>query len=83
MTFYTILYYTNAVESLDSLLKLQTDHKKQEPLTFIERLKSAIDAQFMEVDRAIAGIGDYRVVDSYPTFQFSAAKWCQFSGNSK
>ena len=72
-------FYTNAVESINSLLKLQTDHRKQELPIFIERLKNAMETQFMEVDRAIAGLGDYQVLDGYRSFQFSAAKWCQLN----
>ena len=69
-----IPFYTNAVESINSLLKLRTDHRKQELPIFIERVKNAMETQFMEVDRAIAGLGDYQVLDGYRQFQFSAAK---------
>ena len=49
-------YYTNAVESMNSLLKLRTDFKKQELTVFICKLKELVENQFVEVDKAVAGI---------------------------
>ena len=57
-------YYTTAVKSMNSLLKLRTDFKKQEITTFISKLKELVDNQFAEVDRAVAGIGCCRVLQT-------------------
>ena len=46
-------YYTNAVESMNSLLKLRTDFKKQELTVFICKLKELVENQFAEVDKAV------------------------------
>ena len=72
-------FYTNAVESINSLLKLRTDYKKQELTTFVIKLKELVEAQFSEVDRAIAGVGEYEVAKEYPNFHYSAARWCAMS----
>lgn len=72
-------YYTNAVESMNSLLKLRTDHKKQDLPTFITTLHGLIESQFAEVDRAVAGVGDYEVASEYSSFHYDAAKWCTMS----
>lgn len=76
-------FYTNAVESINSLLKLRTDYKKQELTTFVIKLKELVEAQFAEVDRAIAGMGDYEVAKEYPNFQYSAARWCTMSEDQR
>lgn len=64
-------YYTNAVESVNSLLKLRTKHKKQDLPTFITTLKEVVESQFTDVDRALAGLGDYKVANEY---HFDACK---------
>jgi hypothetical protein len=69
-------YYTNAVESMNSLLKKHTENKKLDLCAFIEKLKTLIEVQFLEVKRAVAGLGDYKVCDAYPDFQYSTASWC-------
>ena len=72
-------FYTNAVEYINSLLRLCTDYKKQEFTTFVIKLKELVETQFSEVDRAIAGVGEYEVAKEYPNFQYSAARWCAMS----
>ena len=72
-------YYTNAVESMNSLLKLRTNHKKQDLTMFITKMKELIESQFIDVDRAIAGVGDYEVASEYPNFQFDPSRWCALS----
>ena len=44
---------------MNRLLKLQTDFKKQELTVFICKLKEFVNNQFAEVNKAVAGIGDY------------------------
>jgi len=34
-----------------------------------------VDNQFAEIDRAVAGIGDYKVHEDYKKFSFTSAKW--------
>ena len=72
-------YYTNVVESMNSLLKLRTDFKKQEVTAFICKLKEIVDNQFAEVDKVVAGIGDYEVCGDYKKFCFASAKWFTLS----
>ena len=76
-------YYTNAVESMNSLLKLRTNFKKQEITTFISKLKELVDNQFAEVDRAVAGMGDYEVSKEYPKFRIASAKWFTMSQDQR
>ena len=76
-------YYTNAVESINNLLKLRTNFKKQEVTTFIVKLKELVDNQFAEVDRAVAGIGDYEVSKDCPKFRFTSASWFSMSEDQR
>ena len=66
-------YYINAAESMNSLLKLHANFKQQEITTFISKLKELVDNQFAEVDRAVAGMGDYEVSKEYPKFHIASA----------
>ena len=70
-------YCTNAVESINHLLKLRTDFIKQEVTTFIYKLKELVDSQFAEIDGAVAGMGDYK------KFSFASAKWFSLSEDQK
>ena len=76
-------YYTNAVESMNSLLKLRTDFKKQELTVFICKLKELVDNQFAEVDKAVAGIGDYAMHEDYKKFCFTSARWFTLSEDQR
>lgn len=60
------------MESVNSWLKLRTKHKKQDLPTFITTLKEVVESQFTDVDRALAGLGDYKVANEY---HFDAASW--------
>ena len=76
-------YYTNAVESMSSLFKLRINFKKLEITTFISKLKELVDNQFAEVDRAVAGLGEYEVSKDYPKFCINPAKWFTMSENQR
>ena len=76
-------YYTNAVESMKSLLKLRTNFKKLEVTAFISKLKELVDNQFAEVDRAVAGLGEYKVSEEYPKFCINPAKWFTMSEDQR
>ena len=76
-------FYTNAVESINGLLKLRTGHSKQNLVSFITKLNELISSQFEEVNRALAGLGDYKVAYEYSKFHYSAANWCAMSEQQK
>lgn len=76
-------YYTNAVESINGLLKLRANYKKQDLVTFITKLKELLESQFAEVDRALAGFGDYKVAEEYQQFQYNSASWCAMSESQR
>ena len=70
-------YYTNAIEGLNKVTKDHTNYKKKELPEFVLRMKNMIDMQFAEVERALAGIGEFRVSDDCQAFQYEAREWCK------
>ena len=57
-------YYTNAVESMNSVLKLRTDFKKQKVTAFVHKLRELVDNQFAEIDRAVETIRYMKTTNS-------------------
>lgn len=68
---------------MNSLLKLRTDFKKQELRVFICKLKELVDNQFGEVDKVVAGIGDYAMHEDYEKFCFTSARWFALSQDQR
>jgi len=42
-----------------------------------------VDNQFAEVDRAVAGIGDYEGSKDFPKFSFTSASWFSMSEDQR
>ena len=68
---------------MNSLLKLRTDFKKQKLTVFICKLKELVDNLFAEVDKAVAGIGDYTIHEDYQKFCFTSARWFTLSEDQR
>ena len=58
-------YYTNDVESVNCVIKHQAKYKAQELPQFIASVKSLLDGQKKEIERACAGLGEYRLDEEY------------------
>ena len=52
-------FTTNASESINAVLKHKVDYKKNELPDFLDKLKSVINEQERELERAIIGRGKY------------------------
>ena len=59
------LFTTNASESVNSLLKNRMDYKKNELSEFLDKLKSLIDNQEKEMEKAIIGRGKYELCEQF------------------
>ena len=57
-------FYTNDVESKNRMLKYQTNYRKQELLQFVEHMKELFMEQKSEIEKAIAGLGEYRLTSA-------------------
>lgn len=58
-------YYTNAIESKNNVLKQQVQYKASQLPTLLEHMKSLLGEQRMEIERAVATSGEYRLHPLY------------------
>lgn len=58
-------YYTNDVESMNNVIKHHTGSKVQELPQFVESMKKMISNQKKEIEKAIIGMGEYRVIPEF------------------
>ena len=74
-------FYTNVVESLNKIAKLHTNYKKHQLPQFVEMIQQLYLAQEQEIEKALSGTGEYRVVPALQQHQYESRKW--FSMSSK
>ena len=55
-------FTTNASETINSVLKSKVDHKKSDLPKFVDKMRSLVDEQQQELERAICQRGKYRLV---------------------
>ena len=65
-------FTTNASESM---LKSKVDYKKSELPAFLEKLKSVIDEQEREIERAVINRGKYQLSDDYKKLEVKEDHW--------
>ena len=68
-------FYTNDVESLNNVIKHQTQYKAQQLPEFIASVKSLLDSQRKEIERACACMGEYRLVEGYKDLTVETRKF--------
>ena len=70
-------YYTNDVESMNKVLKHHTKCKVQELPQFIESMKKIMNDQKKEIERAIIGMGEYRVASAFKYLSINSTLFFQ------
>ena len=68
-------FTTNASESVNFVLKSKVDYRKNELPEFLDKLKSVIDEQERELERAIIGRGKYKLCDDFKRLEISEDEW--------
>ena len=68
-------YYTNEVESKNNILKQRVKHKKQDLPSFTEAMKRLLLEQQREIERAVAGLGEYKLVADFEHLSVTPQKW--------
>ena len=68
-------FTTNSSESVNAMLKNKVDYKKSELPEFLEKLRSVIDEQEKELERAIIDRGKYQLCDEYKKLEVKEDKW--------
>ena len=76
-------FHTNDVESQNNVIKHQTHYEAKELPEFVATIQTMIANQKEEIIRAIAGIGEYQIVEKYQHLQVEARKFCQMTENQK
>ena len=64
-------FYTNDVESQNNVIKHQTKYTSQELPQFINSMREMVVCQRKEVERAVVGIGEYRLSETERFKQYS------------
>ena len=76
-------FYTNDVESQTSVIKHQTHYRAQELPEFVATMQTMIDNQKQEIERAVAGVGEYQVIEQYKHLKIPTRKFCQMTQKQK
>ena len=76
-------FYTNDVESQNNVIKHQTQYKAKELPEFVAIIQTMIANQKEEIIRAIAGLGEYQIVEKYKYLKVKARKFHQMTENQK
>ena len=76
-------FYTNDVESHNNVIKKHTNYTAQELPQFVEKMKSLIVNQKEEIERAVVGMGEYRVLKDFAHLAVDARKYVLMSDKQK
>ena len=76
-------FYTNDVESQDSVIKHQTQYKAKKLPDFVSTMQTMITNQKQEIEKSVAGCGEYQIVDEYKHLQVASRKFCQMTRKQK
>ena len=74
-------FYTNDVESKNRVLKHQTSYKPQQLPSFVESMKCLYEDQKLEIEKAVIGLGEYKLCSPYQALETESKEW--FKKNSK
>ena len=74
-------FYTNDVEPKNRVLKLQAEYKPQELPTFVETMKGLLQEQKHEIEKAMIGVGEYKLLPAYSDLEVPHGQW--FKKNEK
>ena len=69
------VFTTNASESINSVLKNKVDYKKNDLPVFLDKLKSVINEQEREMERAIIGRGKYQLSEGFKKLEKTEHQW--------
>ena len=68
-------FYTNASESINSVIKAKVQYKRNELSHFISKLNELAEEQEREVEKAVIGRGKYCLRAEYRHLEISEKKW--------
>jgi hypothetical protein len=68
-------YYTNEVESKNKLLEEEVQYKSSQLPEFVDKMRSLMEGQRQEIERAIIGSGEYKLRNEYRNRAVESSKW--------
>ena len=68
-------YYTNDVESKNRVLKHQNSYRPHQLPEFVQSMKTLYEDQKQEIDKAIVGVGEYKLSSPYVSYGVQAKDW--------
>ena len=68
-------FYTTDVESRNRVLKLQAEYKPQELPMFVQTMKDLLQEQKQEIEKAMIGVGEYKLLPSYSDLKVPHGQW--------
>ena len=68
-------FYTNGVESQNNVIKHQIKYTSQESPQFINSMQEMVVCQRKEVERAVIGIGEYRLSERFKQYSIDQSKF--------
>jgi len=76
-------FTTNSNESLNNLLKRKVDFKKSEWPQFNKTLRSAVQEQQAEFEKALFGQGEYELVADFKHLEVPHSRWLQMNAQQR
>jgi len=73
------LWTNNNSESINNILKLETEWKSQNLTDLVSSLEKIVRAQFKEIMRAIPGIGNYKIEPLFKKYRTDYHAWVEMS----
>ena len=67
-------FYTNASESMNNVIKVKVDYKRNELPQFMDKLHALCEEQQHEVEKAIIGCGKYTLRPQYQYLEVDESK---------
>ena len=76
-------FYTNDVESQNSVIKHQNQYKVKELPDFVAMMQSMIINQKRVIERAVTGVGEYQITEEYKYFKVATRKFFKITQKQK
>ena len=76
-------YYTNEVESKNKVLKCEVQYKSFQLPDFVDKMRSVMEEQQWEIERAVVNIGEYRLRKEYRHLSVESSKWFKLTSDQR
>jgi hypothetical protein len=67
----------NNAESMNNILKIGTNHKLEDMTDLIEIIYKIVKSQYKDCEKAVVGMGNFKLAPTFQHHYISADVWCQ------